>query len=314
MTKRKTVAVALLMAGIVAVSVLVTAFTGVSHTREHNRLRVVASFYPVYIAALNVTDGVEGITVESLAEPSAGCLHNYQLSPDDRIALEGADLLLLNGGGAEEFLEDTLSSLPALPVVDTAEGLSLLPAGEHHHEEGEHDHECFYNEHIWTSPALYAAQVNAICEAMCALDPDNAAHYRQNTAAYQEQIKVIADRVAALKGKVGSTDAILFHNSLAYLAAELGLPVIATLPIGEDTAISAAELSAAEAAIDPNRRLWLLYDDQYEMAYTGLGEKATHSARLSLDTAVTGRVDKAAWVTAMDKNLTALEQALGGEA
>ena len=97
MSKRKIGAVALLMAAIVVVSAAVTAFTGVSHRQPEGRLQVLASFYPVYVAALNVTDGVEDIALQSLAGPQTGCLHDYQLSPDNQIALEKADVLLLSG-------------------------------------------------------------------------------------------------------------------------------------------------------------------------------------------------------------------------
>ena len=78
---RKTVGkIALLMAGILAFSAVITLFTGVSHKKEAD-LRVVTSFYPVYVAALNLTDGVEGVAVESLTQPQTGCLHDFQLSP-----------------------------------------------------------------------------------------------------------------------------------------------------------------------------------------------------------------------------------------
>lgn len=51
--------VALLMAGILAASVLLTLAVGVDR-RPAGKTRIVASFYPVYIAALNLADGVEG--------------------------------------------------------------------------------------------------------------------------------------------------------------------------------------------------------------------------------------------------------------
>lgn len=121
-----------------------------------------ASFYPVYIAALNLADGVEGVEVVSLTGPTTGCLHDYQLSPDNRITLSGASVLAVNGAGAESFLDGVLAQSPDLPVVDTSAGVPLIESGEHHEHEG-HDHseqeEVFYNEHIWTSPDRYRRQV-----------------------------------------------------------------------------------------------------------------------------------------------------------
>ena len=36
---------------------------------------VMATFYPVYILAENVLQGVEGVTLSSMTPPSTGCLH-----------------------------------------------------------------------------------------------------------------------------------------------------------------------------------------------------------------------------------------------
>ena len=38
---------------------------------------------PMYIAAENVTEGRTGLRLESLSEPQTGCLHDYQLTPED---------------------------------------------------------------------------------------------------------------------------------------------------------------------------------------------------------------------------------------
>ena len=62
----------LLLAGILALP-----------ARADEPLRVVTSFYPVYVAALNVTAGVPGVEVHNLTSPHIGCLHDYQLSAGD---------------------------------------------------------------------------------------------------------------------------------------------------------------------------------------------------------------------------------------
>ena len=61
-----------------------------------------ASFYPVYVAAMNLTRRVEEVQLESLVGPRTGCLHDYQMAPDDMARWREADILLLAGAGAEE--------------------------------------------------------------------------------------------------------------------------------------------------------------------------------------------------------------------
>src|SRR5712691_4583870 len=43
--------------------------------------KVLCSFYPMYVMALNVVGDTPGVEVECLTEPMVGCLHDYQLTP-----------------------------------------------------------------------------------------------------------------------------------------------------------------------------------------------------------------------------------------
>ena len=162
---------ALLMAGIALASAVLTHFTGTVDTTRRGKT-VVTTVYPLYVAAQNVLGDIPGITLVNLTGSATGCLHDYQLSPANRITLGSADLLLLNGAGAESFLEDVLPTLSAT-AVDTSAGLPLLDGDGHDHDhdhahshatEEDHDegHAHADNEHVWVSPTRYAAQVQAI--------------------------------------------------------------------------------------------------------------------------------------------------------
>ena len=63
-------------------------------TAQADGLTVVTSFYPVYLLAANVTDGVEGVTLKNMTQPQTGCLHDYELTTEDMKTLEGADVLI----------------------------------------------------------------------------------------------------------------------------------------------------------------------------------------------------------------------------
>ena len=79
--------VAALMVGIVLLSVAVTVFTGTVGI-SHRDKTVVTTTYPLYVAVQNVVDGTNTVTVENLTGSASGCLHDYQLSPANRITLE----------------------------------------------------------------------------------------------------------------------------------------------------------------------------------------------------------------------------------
>lgn len=308
--------VVLLMAGITALSLGITAFTGTYRQGEDGEFSVVASFYPMYTAALNLTQGAQGVRVTCLAQPQTGCLHDYQLSPDNMVALKGADLLVLSGAGAESFLDQALAGLPDLQVADTSAGIPLLESGhDHHHEMGEtHEEtgeEILYNEHIWMSPARYARQVETLRDRLCAADPDRADIYRANAQAYLGKIGELEARLQTVAGELPYENCVTFHDSLAYLAEDLGLRIAGSVAMGEESAVSAGELGEIADAIRGERVL-LLYDDQYPISYTYLSSYAAQSYTAVLDAAVIpaqGVEDKDRWLQAMDRNLTALEGA-----
>ena len=116
----------------VAVLLLVMTLAGIGFVRgygawegqeEKEELLIVTSFYPVYIAALNIAGDCPGVTVRSLSEPQTGCMHDYQLTPQDMILLSEADIFVINGGGMEQFLTEVAEEYPDLTIVDAGRGI-----------------------------------------------------------------------------------------------------------------------------------------------------------------------------------------------
>ena len=318
-TVRRYAPVAGLLAGIAAAGVLLTVLLGGGRT-ESDAFTVVTTNYPLYVAAQQLTAGVDGVTVENLTGASTGCLHDYQLSPANRITLERANLVLLNGAGAEPFLDDVLPTLTA-PVTDTSAGLALLPSGEaHDHEDHEHeddhddehdDHEGHHhtvNEHVWVSPSRYARQVTAAEQALCAADPDNADRYRQNAETYRRRIDEVARRLQAAAATLGQRRCVLFHDSLAYLADELGFSVAVSLSAGEESGVSAGELQRAAAAVQADPTMLVLYDSQYTVRYPSVDRLVPENQVLALDTGVKGSGSADDWLRAMERTAQALER------
>ena len=54
-----------------------------NNTENTNELKIVTSFYPIYIETINITKGIDGVVVENMTKPQTGCLHDYQMTPAD---------------------------------------------------------------------------------------------------------------------------------------------------------------------------------------------------------------------------------------
>ena len=289
------------LAVIAALSVLLTLLMGglVPKGRRDDRPIVLATTYPIYVAAQHILGDDTTIALTRLDGSASGCLHDYQLSPSDRRAVQEAQLILMNGAGAESFLEDIVD---ASKCVDTSAGLDLL-CTDHEHDHGDdHHHEEEYNEHLWLSPTLYAKQVEAVLNALITLDPNNEETYRRNATEYLTHIYGMQVELAVLKTELEGTPCVLFHDSMAYLAADLGLDVKLTLSVEGESGLSAADLGKVEALAAEHPDLLLFYDTQYTLRYEGVAGTA-----VSINTAVQGED----WLTAMAYNLKQIKKALG---
>jgi len=201
---------------------------------------IVTSFYPVWILTLNLTDGVEGIEVINLAEPSTGCLHDYSLRNSDMVVLSKADALLINGAGMESFLPVITGAWPDLPVIDATAGLPFLresgivEIGET--EEGEDT-----NAHLWLDPQRAAGMAANLAEGLIRLLPDREEKIAANLAAYRERLlaldETLRDGLSGISRKV-----ILFHEALPYFAEACGLTVAAVVNKEPEDTLPTAQL------------------------------------------------------------------------
>ena len=281
--------------------------TDKNKTEETDKLTVVTSFYPVYLLAQEITQGAEGITLENMAQPQTGCLHDYELSISDMKLLETADVFIINGGGMESFLNQALERYPDLTVVDTSEGISLLEEeGHHHHDEEEEaadEHEG--NSHIWLSPARAAQQAENIAAALSEVDKADAAVFAKNAANFKKETDALL-REAAQIALPEDTEVEVFHEGFAYFAELLGMEIASGIFVDEYQVPSAKELTeAADEAKEHNIRFFLTAaDDGRIYAETLAGETGETITLLDpLTTAAEG-----SYTERMRKNIEAVAE------
>ena len=299
-------AVALLLACILTVSTLLSLATGARQGEDATRILV--TNYPLYVAAQNVIGDTDGVEVTLLSGAGAGCLHDYQLTPADRLAIQRADKVVINGVGAEPFLEGLVEESR---LVDTAVGLSYLcTETAHHHDDPDHHHEhTAYNEHIWLSPAAYLWQVQRVAEALTQLHPALTDTYAANADAYVAQVLAIQYALPSLTDR----PCVLFHDSLAYLAADMHMDVKLTLSAEGESGLSAADLAQVEQLAKQYPDLVLLYDTQYPIRYAAIDGLVPAAQVIALETAVVGQGSPSDWLDAMERNIEKLQKLTGGD-
>ena len=181
--------------------------------QKDGQTTIVTSFYPMYVLTLNVTDGVDGVTVQNMAEQNVGCLHDYQLQTRDMVTLEGADALVINGGGMEQFMDKVISLRADLPVIDAGEGIEMFPSDEEHDHDahGHDDHDELYNAHVWLDPNRAMIQVQNIAAGLAEADPEHAEAYQKNAESYIARLTALNAELAEQLAPFAGAEIITFH-------------------------------------------------------------------------------------------------------
>ncbi len=291
--------------------ILTLLFSGCAAQTDGQKV-IVTSFYPMYILTQNVAAGIDGVTVQNMAEQNVGCLHDYQLQTRDMVTLEGADALVINGGGMEQFMDKVMTLREDLSVIDASEGIEMLPsASEHDHDDhDDHDHEGeVMNAHVWLDPSLAMVQVRNIAEGLANADSDHADAYRSNAEAYilkLEQLKAeIAEQLAPYAGR----EIITFHEAFTYFAEAFGLHVagvIATEP-GEEP--STRDIADTCDLVNTLGIRTLFVEPQYPQKAAQTIARETGASIYTLDPCVSGDGSMESYENIMRENAKVLTEA-----
>ncbi len=275
---------------------------------------VMASFYPVYILAQNVLDGVENVHLTLMTPPATGCLHDYQLLPRDMRALSQAKMLLINGAGMESFLPDVESQYAGLTVVDCSRGVALMAeeeAEEEHEEHGHHHEHGEVNSHIWLDPQNAVQMVRNMAEALAGLLPDQAEKIGDNAGAYIAELTALDAELRAAIAVLPRKEIVTFHEAFPYFTRAYGLRVVAVVTLEPDEAPSPRMLMQVVDQVKAAGNPPLFSEPQYENSALKTVAQETGAPVYELDPLVTGDGAKGAYQDVMRKNLAVLQAALG---
>lgn len=277
---------------------------------------IVTSFYPVYIAAENVVDGVQGVSLLNLTENNGGCLHDYQLTTADMKKLEHADIFIMNGAGMEPFIYDIINAYPDLTIIDTSEGANILESvSEHHHEgESEEEHEEhageMVNGHIWMNPDNYVRQVEAICQGLSEAYPDGKTAFEKNALLYKGKVEELGKELDSLDCSAFQQGVIIFHDAFAYLAERLSIQVVHAVSLDNDTALSAGEVAEIMDEIKENNVRLLFTEKQFSDAVPSRIAEETKAQICVIDSLVSGGMDKDAYLDGLREDIRVLKNML----
>ena len=185
---------------------------------------IAATTLPVYQFTSMLVEGT-GLTVTRLVTESVSCLHDYSLNVRQVKAVESADLIVINGAGLEEFMEDILSGKQ---IIDASVGIPLLEScHDHDHSEDDHHHEA--DSHIWLSPSNAMVMAKNICDSLSAHYPQHAKQFQWNMILLLTQLKMLLDYGNENLSGLQSRELVTFHDGFSYFAQCFDLQILAAV-------------------------------------------------------------------------------------
>jgi ABC-type Zn uptake system ZnuABC Zn-binding protein ZnuA len=180
--------------------------------------------------------GGDRVSVDSIV-PSGVGPEDYEPKPDDARDLVGAQLIVSNGAGLDDFLDKLIAAAGegAAPRLVLADGIPTISV------DGE------VNPHFWLDPSLVMDHyLPAITARLSALDPADRATFEANSAAYAAKIGAMDD---ANKASIATLPApnrklVTFHDAFPYFAAHYGFELVGVILPNVGQEPSASQLAS----------------------------------------------------------------------
>jgi len=201
--------------------------------REDQKLKVIATIFPIYDFARNI--GGDKIKVTMLLPPGTDA-HHYELKPKDIINVSKADIFLFTNFEMEQWAYKIINAAEKntnMLAIETGAGAVLLPLKE---EGEEHDHHVSkFDPHIWLDLDNAQKMVDNIAAAFIKKDSRNSDYYLRNAHNYKIKLMALDQRYRAeLTGCKTKTILHAGHWAFAYLAKKYNLNYIAAYNVSAD--------------------------------------------------------------------------------
>ncbi|MBK0865647.1 MULTISPECIES: metal ABC transporter solute-binding protein, Zn/Mn family [unclassified Saccharopolyspora] len=277
------------VAGLAATALTVSGCGGAGGGSADDGLNVVATTN-VWASVARAVGG-PGVQVDSIIDDPAADPHSYESSPRDAAKVSDADLVLVNGGGYDEFAEQILAgSGQDKPTVQAVEGENEHShdhgepaqgenehAGHEHggHEHGEHEHgghDHSTNEHVWYDLHVVRETADKVAEQLGKQQPQQAQEFRDNAARFGAQIEDLGSRVDQLAAADRGKKVIVTEPVAHYLVERAGLtditPQSFVRSAEEGNDPPAAAVAEIQNAVNSKQAAAVIYNPQTESPVT----------------------------------------------
>ena len=242
--------------------------------------------------------------------------HTYSPKPSDLVAVRKAQLLFEVGIGLEVWVASLVKTAgsPSLRVVTTSQGIDVIH-DDTGHRHGPHDGEtaggATGNPHIWLDPDNAVIMLRHITDALIQIDPAHTDEYRNNLAAYVQQLDQLRTELSRRVQSLPDRRFIAHHPAWPYFARHFGFEIAGTIQMQSGAESSALHLQSLIATIKKNRIAVIVSEIQLSQRLPLLLAKETHARVVVLTTLPGGLPGTETYLDMLRYNVLQLADALG---
>lgn len=261
--------------------------------------------------------GGDAVVVDPVIDSTAQDPHSYEATAQDRLAVENADLVVLNGGGYDAFMED-LAGAGQAPVVEAYEvsghaGQTEEPEPHEGHEHEDHEHGGG-NEHVWYDLDAMDEVATAVADRLAELDADGASDYRANADSFSDRLDALKQRIS---GAPADNAAFVATEPVAvYLLEDAGLhddtPAEFTAAVENGTDVPPLVLRQVREELHDGHVQLLAFNAQTASGQTEQLRDDALAAGAAVVEFTETLPEGTTYLEWMDENVTAVTDALAG--
>lgn len=274
-------------------------------------LNIAVSLHPYFSWVNNIVG--EDVHITPLIPPGSDP-HTYQPMPADLEHLQNIDVLVINDLGHDEFVGPMLKAadLKELKIINTSEGLPLIPSHATHYGFEGKSEKVSYNSHTYLGITVAIQQIQQISKELRELCPDQAQLFKKNTRSYVKKLrKLLAETLQRIDGIDTTTLRIAtVHDGYAYMFQELGIEVSAVVQPRHGIEPSARQLQDTIKRIKKAKVNILFTELDYVKRYVDIIFQETGCRIYSLSHISNGTYDINLFEEDMQRNMDDIVQAL----
>ncbi|QRZ62247.1 metal ABC transporter solute-binding protein, Zn/Mn family [Rothia sp. ZJ932] len=266
-----------------------------------------------------VVGDTEGVEVTSIIASTSQDPHSYEATSNDRLTVKDAEVVVLNGGGYDTFMEEMAGTDNTEQAVVNAVKVSGFVSGDeyaelleghqhghdhakeehshdhedeahnhakkgHHHSEDAHDHHDHgsFNEHVWYHFDTMGKVALALADQLAQVDTENGKTYRENAESFVTEMKQLAVNTEGLnlKGKSFVSSEPVPNYMLTSAGMEDKTPADYVEAVEAESDVAPLTLQEIKDEITDGDIHLLAYNEQTETNQTGEIRAAAENANV----------------------------------